>query len=127
MSATTVVTTQAEPFAEAAAVPRRPQRRNNRHGLTVLLFMSPWILGFLLLILYPMVSSLFFSFTNYSLIGTPRWVGFQNYVFMFSKDPFFWLALRNTIWIILVGVPLRVAFAIFTAWLLTLPRSGSRV
>jgi len=88
--------------------------------------MSPWILGFILLILYPMVSSLFFSFTNYSLLAAPKWIGSQNYTFMFTKDPFFWLAFRNTIWIILVGVPLRITFAIFTAWLLTLPRSGTR-
>ena len=105
---------------------RRPRKRNVKRGLTILLFMSPWLLGFVLLIFYPMVSSLFFSFTNYTLIGAPKWVGFQNYIFMFSKDPFFWLAFRNTIWIILVGVPLRIAFAIFTAWLLTLPRSGTR-
>ena len=88
--------------------------------------MSPWILGFLLLILYPMVSSLYFSFTKYSLLEQPVWIGIENYTFMFTKDPFFWLAFRNTIWIIVVGVPLRIAFAIFTAWLLTLPRSGSR-
>ena len=91
------------------------------------LFMSPWILGFILLILYPMVSSLYFSFTSYSLLESPRWVGLENYNFMFTKDPLFWLAFRNTIWIILVGVPLRITFAIFTAWMLTLPRSGSRV
>ena len=54
------------------------------------------------------------------------WIGTENYTFMFTKDPFFWLAFRNTIWIIIVGVPLRIAFAILTAWLLTLPRSGSR-
>ena len=88
--------------------------------------MSPWILGFLLLILYPMVTSLYFSFTKYSLLEQPVWIGTENYTFMFTKDPFFWLAFRNTIWIIIVGVPLRIAFAILTAWLLTLPRSGSR-
>ena len=124
--AATSIATHTGPYAEAAAVPRRPRRKNVRRGLIILLFMSPWILGFVLLILYPMVSSLFFSFTNYTLIGAPRWIGLQNYTFMFSKDPFFWLAFRNTVWIILVGVPTRIVFAIFTAWLLTLPRSGSR-
>ncbi|MGH2596762.1 MAG: carbohydrate ABC transporter permease [Actinomycetota bacterium] len=127
MASTSIERSRAGPYAEAAAVPRRPRRRNVRRGITVLLFMSPWILGFVLLIIYPMASSLFFSFTNYTLIAAPRWIGLQNYTFMFSKDPFFWLALRNTIWIILVGVSLRVVFAIFTAWLLTLPKSGSRV
>jgi multiple sugar transport system permease protein len=105
---------------------RRPRKRNVKRGLTILLFMSPWILGFLLLILYPMVSSLYFSFTKYSLLEQPVWIGTENYTFMFTKDPFFWLAFRNTIWIIIVGVPLRITFAILTAWLLTLPRSGSR-
>jgi multiple sugar transport system permease protein len=105
---------------------RRPRRRNARKGLTVLLFMSPWIVGFLGLILYPMVSSLYFSFTRYSLLSTPEWVGLENYKLML-RDPFFWLAIRNTVWLIVVGVPLRITFAIFTAWLLTLPRNGSRV
>jgi multiple sugar transport system permease protein len=113
--------------AEAGAIRRRPRKRNIRHALTVLLFMSPWIVGFLALILYPMLSSLYFSFTRYSLLSQPEWVGLQNYSFMFTKDPYFWLAMRNTLWVIAVGVPLRVAFAIFTAWLLTLPRRGSRV
>ena len=126
MAATSIDAPRTGPYVEAAEIPRRPRRRDVRRGLTILLFMSPWLLGFVLLIFYPMVSSLFFSFTNYTLIGAPKWVGFQNYIFMFSKDPFFWLAFRNTIWIILAGVPIRIAFAIFTAWLLTLPRSGSR-
>jgi multiple sugar transport system permease protein len=122
-----VTLTRTGPYAEAAAVPRRPRRRNVRGGLTVLLFMSPWILGFVGLILYPMGSSLFFSFTKYSLLDQPKWIGLENYTFMFTKDPFFWIAFRNTIWIIAIGVPLRIVFGIFTAWLLTLPRSGSRL
>jgi multiple sugar transport system permease protein len=88
--------------------------------------MSPWIAGFGFLILYPMLSSLYFSFTKYSLLSAPQWVGFENYRLLFTRDPFFWLAIRNTVWIIAVGVPLRIAFAIFTAWLLTRPERGSR-
>ncbi|HEY7660774.1 MAG TPA: sugar ABC transporter permease [Actinomycetota bacterium] len=92
----------------------------------MLAFMAPWILGFLGLILYPMLSSLYFSFTRYSLLDQPQWIGLDNYVFMFTKDPYFWITLRNTLWIIVVGVPSRVAFGIITAWLLTLPRKGTR-
>jgi multiple sugar transport system permease protein len=105
---------------------RRPRRRNLKRGLTVLLFMSPWIAGFLLLILYPMVSSLYFSFTKYTLLSPPAWIGLENYRLLFTRDPFFWLAIRNTVWIIVAGVPLRIAFGILTAWLLTLPQRGSR-
>jgi multiple sugar transport system permease protein len=74
-----------------------------------------------------MISSLYFSFTQYNVIQPPKLVGLSNYTFMFTKDPFFWIAFRNTIWIILIGVPARIVFGIFTAWLLTLPRSGSRL
>jgi multiple sugar transport system permease protein len=91
------------------------------------MFMAPWILGFVGLILYPMLSSLYFSFSRYSLLSEPTWIGLQNYTFMFTRDPFFWLAMRNTLWVIAVGVPLRIVFGILTAWLLTLPRRGSRV
>jgi multiple sugar transport system permease protein len=114
------------PASGVDEIVRRPRKRNVKHGLMVLLFMSPWIIGFLVFILYPMVSSLYFSFTKYSLLEQPVWIGLENYRFMFTKDPFFWLAFRNTIWIIVVGVPLRIAFGIFTAWLLTKPRTGTR-
>lgn len=89
--------------------------------------MSPWIAGFCFLILYPMLSSLYFSFTKYALLSAPEWIGLENYRLLFTRDPFFWLAIRNTVWIIAIGVPLRIAFAIFTAWLLTRPQRGSRV
>jgi multiple sugar transport system permease protein len=105
---------------------RRPRKRKPRQALTVLLFMSPWIVGFIGLILYPMLSSLYFSFTRYSLLSSPQWVGLENYSFMFTKDPYFWLAMRNTLWVIAVGVPSRIIFGVFTAWLLTLPARGSR-
>ncbi len=90
----------------------------------LLLFMSPWIIGFLAFILYPMAATLYFSFTKYDLFSTPVPVGLQNYVFMFTKDQHFWKAMRNTVWIIAWGVPLRIVVSIFTAWLLTKPRRG---
>jgi multiple sugar transport system permease protein len=88
--------------------------------------MSPWIVGFLGFILYPMIATLLFSFTKYDLLSDPVPIGLQNYVFMFTKDEHFWQAMRNTIWIILWGVPLRIALAILTAWMLTKPRRGLR-
>jgi multiple sugar transport system permease protein len=99
---------------------RRMRRRIKRRRLaTVLLFMAPWIVGFFAFILYPMLSSLYFSFTKYDLLKTPQWAGLFNYRFMFTKDPQFWQAMKNTLWIIAVGIPTRIVFAIFTAALLT--------
>ena len=89
--------------------------------------MSPWIIGFFVFTLYPIGASFFFSFTHYDLLKSPVWIGTANYRFMFTEDPFFWTAVRNTFWIIIFGIPLRILFAIFTAWLLTRPRKGVKV
>jgi multiple sugar transport system permease protein len=77
----------------------------------VLLFMSPWIIGFFAFYLYPMVATLYFSFTHYDLLSQPIWVGFDNYRYMFTQDPFFWQAVRNTLWIVVIGVPVQIVFA----------------
>lgn len=86
--------------------------------------MAPWIIGFSVFIAYPMAASLYYSFTRYDLLTDPVVVGLENYSFMFTKDPNFWLAIRNTVYIIVVGVPLRILCALLTALLLTRPKRG---
>ncbi len=113
---------------------RRLRRRSTlRRYLLVALFLSPWIIGFCVFTGWPMIVSLYWSFTHYDMAGTPHWVGLDNYKFMFGigkvkglsqSDPFYWTAVKNTLWIIVVGVPLRVLFAMLTAMLLTRPRRG---
>lgn len=89
--------------------------------------MSPWIVGFSVFIVYPAFASLYYSFTNYDLLSPPRFIGLSNYRFMFAKDPQFWQAMRNTLWMIGVGVPLQMFTALGTAVLLTRPRRGVKV
>ena len=88
--------------------------------------MSPWIIGFSVFILYPALASLYYSFTNYDLLSSPSFVGLDNYRFMFTKDPQFWQAMRNTIWMICVGVPLAMVVSLGTAMLLSRPSSGMK-
>ena len=88
--------------------------------------MLPWIIGFSVFIAYPMIASFYYSFTNYDLLEDPTFVGLQNYRFMFTKDPMFWQAMRNTLWIIAVGVPLQIVTSLSLAWLPTRPKRGSR-
>src|SRR2546423_15621196 len=106
-----------------AAAVTEPGRRRGRIRLryrgTVLLLMSPWIIGFVAFYVYPTLASLYYSFTKYSLVGQPQWVGLLNYRFMFTSDPQFWESLRNTIWITLWGTATSVAFAIASAVVLT--------
>jgi multiple sugar transport system permease protein len=86
--------------------------------------MSPWILGFLLFTLYPMITSFYQSFTSFNLIEAPEFIGLDNYRRMFTEDPDFWVSLNNTVWISVISIPLRISFAMFTAWLLTKPKHG---
>ena len=53
----------------------------------------------------------YLSFTHYDLLSPPRWVGLGNYEFLFQKDPHVWPAVRNTLWMICIAVPLQLLFA----------------
>jgi multiple sugar transport system permease protein len=106
-----------------SATPRRPRRRRNRTAtrrrLAAAIFMAPWAVGFALFYVYPMFASLYFSFTQYDLLSQPRWTGLGNYSYMIHTDPAFWLAMRNTVWIVAISTPIQVLFAMSTAMVLT--------
>ncbi|MEH0069928.1 sugar ABC transporter permease [Pannonibacter sp. Pt2-lr] len=82
------------------------------------LFLSPWLLGFFLLALGPILVSLYLSFTKYDMVSDPRWVGLANYDYMFSRDRRFWKALEVTFTYVVLAVPARLAFALAVAMLL---------
>lgn len=82
------------------------------------LFLSPWLLGFFLLALGPILVSLYLSFTRYDMVSDPRWVGLGNYEYMFSRDRRFWKALEVTFTYVILAVPARLAFALAVAMLL---------
>src|SRR3954463_11127671 len=101
---------------------RRPSRRRVTRGerkniRTGLLFISPWLVGFLGFTLYPAIASLYYSFTNFKILQTPRWVGLDNYSALIN-DPLFGKSLSNTLYLTVVGVPLAVVVALGIALLL---------
>jgi ABC-type sugar transport system permease subunit len=98
----------------------RLERRSLRTGL---LFISPWLVGFLAFNLYPAIASLYYSFTNFKILQEPRWVGLDNYTALIN-DPLFWKSLGNTLYLTVVGVPLAVVVALGIALLLN--RKGIR-
>jgi multiple sugar transport system permease protein len=95
--------------------------------LFIFLCMSPWIFGIIIFTAYPMIASFYQAFTRFNLIDSPKWVGLENFHRMFFEDSDFWLALKNTVWISAISIPLRIAFAMFTAWVLTKPKRGSSI
>lgn len=92
-----------------------------RRLLTGLLFVSPWLVGFLVWTLYPLASSLYYSFTRYDLLRPPVFIGLDNYVDLFTRDPHFRVVIPNTLYYVGLGTPLAVATAFLLASLLNTP------
>jgi multiple sugar transport system permease protein len=86
--------------------------------------MSPWIVGFTVFFGYPLVASVYLSFTHYDLLSHPRWIGTANYAFMLHHDPQIWNAVRNTLWLMAFAVPLQVLFAFGVAAMIVRARAG---
>ncbi|MER5576546.1 carbohydrate ABC transporter permease [Streptomyces massasporeus] len=98
--------------APAAAPKRRPKRE--REG-AAWVFLSPWVLGAIVLTLLPMAVSLYLSFTDYDLFNPPQWVGLRNYVQMFTEDPRYWRSVVTTLTYVVIAVPLQLALALVVA------------
>lgn len=83
---------------------KRMSKGERRTLLTGLAFISPWVIGFLVFTLYPILSSLYYSFTEFSILKEPEFVGFGNYVKLFTRDRLFLISLKNTGYMIVVGL-----------------------
>ncbi len=90
------------------------------------LFITPWLIGFLLFTLGPMISSLYLSLTKYDL-HSKRFVGMENYRRLAFEDPLFWQSLRVTVTYALFAVPLGIAGSLLIAVLLNQQVRGQRV
>jgi multiple sugar transport system permease protein len=88
-----------------------------------LLFASPWIVGFLIFQLIPIIASAYYSFTNFNLFQDPQFVGFRNYQHLLS-DELFWKSLLNTLYLTVIGVPVSLAAALLAALALNMRVRG---
>ncbi|MGG1552731.1 carbohydrate ABC transporter permease [Paenibacillus ferrarius] len=79
------------------------------------LFIAPWLIGFIGLTAYPMLLSLYYSFTNYTLLEPIQGVGFRNYARIFSDDPRFVTSVKVTFQYVIASVPLKLAAALLVA------------
>ncbi|MBT5328263.1 MAG: sugar ABC transporter permease [Gemmatimonadetes bacterium] len=96
------------------------QSRNTRYFF---LFISPWLVGFSVFILGPIISSIYLSFTKYSISDPPRWVGLDNYAVIFKGwEPSFYNSVEVTIAYSVLAVPLGVSVALFAALMLNVPK-----
>ena len=104
--------------APKPAAPRRRSRYHRREAIAGYLFISPWILGFLVFTAGAMIYSLVISFSHYNLAtNTARPAGTSNYAELLA-DPRVATSLGNTLFYALLAVPLEIVFALFLASLL---------
>jgi multiple sugar transport system permease protein len=98
----------------ADRIPFQIIRRDFRSLLLGLLFISPWLVGFLLFLIYPVLSNFHLGMTEYSGFGEPKWIGWGNYAELLH-DGLFWKSIYNTFYYVVLAVPLGVAVAIALA------------
>ncbi|MFI1102631.1 carbohydrate ABC transporter permease [Streptomyces melanogenes] len=103
----------------------RAKRR--RAALRTTAFMSPWLIGFGVFFAYPLISTVYFSFTHYDGFTDPAFNGLKNWSYVFDDYPLFWPALRNTLWLVVVMVTCRVAFGLGIGLLITKIKTGTGV
>lgn len=83
------------------------------------IFILPFIIGFLVFTIIPMISSLYLSFTDYSILGSPKWVGLKNYAKIFTKDSKYLKSLKVTFFYAFASVPLKLLMALVVAMIMT--------
>lgn len=91
------------------------------------LFISPWLLGFLLLTVWPMYQSMHYSFTKFTLLDSPEWVGLRNYSRIFADDDMFRQSLKVTLLFVALSVPVKLVSALMVALLLNKKIKGISV
>ena len=118
---------QRQPAAAEVTPERRRSRRRarRREVAAALLFLSPWLVGFLVFTAWPLIYSGYLSLTDYDVINNPHFVGLENYVRAASEDPKVALALGNTFFFTAMPVPLYVIVSLALALLLNRAGRGA--
>ena len=105
-------------MAYGRSLPWQFSHQEKRDFLKGLGFISPWLLGFVLFMAYPIGASLYFSFTDYDILTAPKFVGLDNYRAMLFEDEYLPKVLYNSVYYVILGVPAGLVTAFLLANLL---------
>ncbi|ELG2960896.1 sugar ABC transporter permease [Vibrio fluvialis] len=89
-----------------------------------LAYLSPYIIGLIVFTAFPFVSSFLMSFTDYDLMTAPKFVGIENYRYMLTEDDLFWKSMSVTFAYVFLTIPVKLAFALFIAFILNFKLKG---
>ncbi len=95
-----------------------------KRGHKAYIYILPWLIGLAVLQIYPFIASLFYSFTDYNAFGKMNFIGFNNYIKLFTKDAEFYKSLGVTLKYTLFTVPGKIVFSLIVALLLNRARKG---
>ncbi len=95
-----------------------------KEAITGYLFIMPWLIGLLAFTIYPMISSLYYSLTDFDILNPPKFVGLKNFIDIFTRDARFLKSVKVTFKYTFFQVPLKLAFALFIAMLFKSNRKG---
>jgi len=95
-----------------------PRNRRRQEALACYLFIAPGVLGYLIFILGPLLYSLVMSFMDYGVITEPRFIGFDNWRTLFTRDPLIWQSLKVTAFYSIGSVVLGLVVSLFVAMLM---------
>lgn len=115
------VATTDEKAADAPPPRTKPHRRaRRREALAAYGFLTPWMIGFVIFTIGPIIVSLFFSLTNYNIVNPDRthMVGLENYRHALFEDPLFWKSMRVTIYYSLLALPANLVVGFLLALVL---------
>lgn len=94
---------------------------------TPYLFISLWLIGFIVFTAGPLILSLIMSFHDWPIIGSHEFIGFGNYIEMFTEDSQFYKSLLISIKYAAIFVPLNIIIALFLATLISQPLKGVKI
>ncbi len=112
-------------MAASPTIARRGMSLRKRESIAGYLFLTPWLIGLLCFVVGPMIASAYFSFTNYDVVNTPKFIGFKNFTEIFSKDRLFWPSLMLTFRYAIIVVPLSLLGSLLAAMLLNQALKGT--
>ena len=92
--------------------------RNIKVNKVCYLFLLPYAILFITFYVLPMITSIYFSFTNYNILEKPDFIGARNYLNLFLEDDVFTIAVKNTFLIAIVTGPIGYIRAFIFAWLI---------
>ena len=95
-----------------------PTRRRRKDDTKLaLLFIAPASLGLLVFLVWPLLTGLYYSFTQYTTLTPPEWIGLENYTRLF-QDPVFWTSLRVTVLYVVINIGVQTVVALVIAVLM---------